>query len=116
MANRDGEVLLRDMRVAFCRCGASENKPLCDGAHLKTGFQHDGSLGTTSPKTGDTGSQKLHIVLLSNGPLLLKGAVEIQSADGQSRIQTIQCALCRCGGSKNKPFCDGTHTKIGFTA
>jgi len=57
------------------------------------------------------------IKVLKNGPLLVEGPLQLLSADGQP----IQCppngfALCRCGASTRKPFCDGTHSKIGFEA
>lgn len=57
------------------------------------------------------------ITSLENGPYLVKGPVTVRDADGgeyRSARETI--ALCRCGGSSNKPFCDGTHSKIGFAA
>lgn len=53
-----------------------------------------------------------------NGPYLIKGPVEIVDPTGQ--VVTVgagkTAALCRCGGSANKPFCDGTHSKVGFQA
>jgi len=57
------------------------------------------------------------ITALENGPYLVKGSVNIQDADG-TRYTTERevIAMCRCGGSTNKPFCDGTHSKIGFAA
>lgn len=51
-----------------------------------------------------------------NGPLLIKGPVRITDPDGQLIRETTQCALCRCGQSANKPFCDATHRRIGFRA
>ncbi|CUS96448.1 Zn-finger domain of CDGSH type-containing protein [Candidatus Kryptobacter tengchongensis] len=54
-----------------------------------------------------------------NGPYLIeieKGNFEV-GRDGESEvIEKKMIALCRCGGSQNKPFCDGTHKKIGFSA
>ena len=54
-----------------------------------------------------------------NGPYKITGAVKVIDADGNEydlseRGDTV--ALCRCGGSTTKPFCDGTHSKIGFEA
>jgi hypothetical protein len=50
-----------------------------------------------------------------NGPLLVKGRVRIVDAGGNVVADVERAALCRCGGSKNKPFCDGTHKTNGFT-
>ena len=50
----------------------------------------------------------------SNGPLLLSGGVRILDADGTLLYEGERAALCRCGGSGNKPFCDGTHKTNGF--
>jgi CDGSH-type Zn-finger protein len=51
-----------------------------------------------------------------NGPNLVKGPVKIVDPDGQEFETDGAVALCRCGHSENKPFCDGTHAKIGFKA
>jgi CDGSH-type Zn-finger protein len=57
------------------------------------------------------------ITPLENGPYLVKGPVIVRDADGtEYRIERETIALCRCGGSTSKPFCDGTHSKIGFAA
>jgi uncharacterized Fe-S cluster protein YjdI len=50
----------------------------------------------------------------ANGPLLLSGGVRILDADGNLLYAGERAALCRCGGSSNKPFCDGTHKTNGF--
>jgi CDGSH-type Zn-finger protein len=57
------------------------------------------------------------ITALENGPYLVKGRVIVRDAD-KSEYETERetIALCRCGGSTTKPFCDGTHSKIGFAA
>jgi CDGSH-type Zn-finger protein len=57
----------------------------------------------------------VQIVACPNGPLLVRGEVEIRTPDGvpvPQRRRTV--ALCRCGKSTIKPFCDGTHKAIGF--
>ena len=51
-----------------------------------------------------------------NGPLIVTGPVELKDADGKSYPVEERMALCRCGASTTKPFCDGTHSKIGFQA
>lgn len=55
----------------------------------------------------------LKIKVLKNAPLLVDGTVEIVLADGTTEVKTNP-ALCRCGASKNKPYCDGSHAKVGF--
>jgi CDGSH-type Zn-finger protein len=57
------------------------------------------------------------IKTLKNGPLLVNGVVELQDSEGNAiPTPSAQFALCRCGASTKKPFCDGTHSKIGFEA
>ena len=56
------------------------------------------------------------IDIIKNGPLIVNGPVELKDADGNSYPAKSRMALCRCGASTTKPFCDGTHSKIGFQA
>ncbi|MFC4334292.1 CDGSH iron-sulfur domain-containing protein [Salininema proteolyticum] len=49
-----------------------------------------------------------------SGPLWVRGAIPVRSADGQEYELRRRVTLCRCGASRNKPFCDGTHAAIGF--
>jgi uncharacterized Fe-S cluster protein YjdI len=58
--------------------------------------------------------QTLEVRASAGGPLLLRGAVRITDADGDVLYEGERAALCRCGGSSNKPFCDGTHKTNGF--
>ena len=52
-----------------------------------------------------------------NGPYLVEGTAVYTDADGnEQKTQGTMVALCRCGASANKPFCDGTHRKIDFKA
>ncbi len=51
---------------------------------------------------------------MPNGPLLVYGNVTVKDASGNLSKKNNVTAFCRCGGSANKPFCDGTHKKIGF--
>jgi uncharacterized Fe-S cluster protein YjdI/CDGSH-type Zn-finger protein len=54
------------------------------------------------------------VELRPNGPMFVRGKVRIQDPSGHLLREDRRIALCRCGGSENKPFCDGTHRKIGF--
>lgn len=170
--------------IALCRCGASENKPFCDGTHKDIGFSGkkerteiypvreyigeeltvvddvgiccDARLCTHgAPETffrwdGDerisepdkeardkvietiracpSGSLaykldgKLHdeffseaeIFISKDGPLHVRGGIEFNDPDGANPPTTDHYTLCRCGASKNKPFCDGAHKDVGF--
>ena len=52
-----------------------------------------------------------------NGPLIVEGPIDLYDTDGNKvALDKPRIALCRCGASSNKPFCDGTHSKIGFQA
>jgi CDGSH-type Zn-finger protein len=55
------------------------------------------------------------ITVTANGPNLLAGNLEIRNEAGELVKTAKRLALCRCGGSSTKPFCDGTHKQIGFT-
>jgi CDGSH-type Zn-finger protein len=57
---------------------------------------------------------KVEIKFAKNGPILVKGECEMVDAEGKKIATKESFALCRCGGSKNKPFCDGTHKTNGF--
>jgi CDGSH-type Zn-finger protein/uncharacterized Fe-S cluster protein YjdI len=101
-------------RATLCRCGASGNKPYCDGSHSKIGFS-----ATGEPPSGKTDMLAVRDGVLAidpqlNGPLRLRGSLEIMSGTGRVVARVTSAYLCRCGGSANKPFCDGTHSKIGF--
>ncbi len=54
------------------------------------------------------------VEVLADGPMLVHGSVIVQTPDGKEEIKQKTTAFCRCGESANKPYCDGTHVKIGF--
>ena len=100
-------------RAALCRCGASKNKPFCDNSHLEAGFEDTGSVGERGPGLTAEGGT-LAIKPLPAGPLLFSGNLTLRAGSGRVAWQGTQVALCRCGASKNKPFCDGSHKAVGF--
>ena len=62
-------------------------------------------------------AEQTKITALDNGPYLVKDPMVVVDPEGNrfpAERETI--ALCRCGGSTTKPFCDGTHSKVGFQA
>lgn len=109
-----GDGTVADTRLALCRCGQSANKPFCDNAHKAAEFTDPGLI--TQPNGSEVDpTGRLAIVPSTNGPLLLRGTFELIAAEGQTVFRGEKAALCRCGGSSNKPFCDGTHKTINFT-
>ena len=56
----------------------------------------------------------LKVKLFKNGPIHMEGKFNIVLPDGTKEVKEGTIHLCRCGSSKNKPFCDGTHAKVGF--
>jgi CDGSH-type Zn-finger protein/uncharacterized Fe-S cluster protein YjdI len=101
-------------RATFCRCGKSENKPFCDNSHRKAEFVATGEPVTIVSDPLEERGGALRIAPIADGPLEILGNLEICSGTGRTVFRTESARLCRCGGSANKPFCDGTHARIGF--
>ena len=103
-----------DASVVLCRCGRSLNKPYCDGTHIRVGFRDDAIAVEDVAQSGvPSGTTRLTIVPLPNGPLKCVGPLMVSGADG--RVQSVHdVSLCRCGASATKPYCDETHKHIGF--
>lgn len=102
-------------RTALCRCGQSEHKPFCDNSHEQAGFQDYGAVGQLGEELNQTG-EKLTIKPVKDGPLMLSGNLTIVASSGREAWRGTDVALCRCGASKNKPFCDGSHQAADFKA
>jgi len=54
--------------------------------------------------------------LEADGPIYVKGGIDIVDGEGALKLRDVRVAFCRCGASRNKPFCDGSHKETGFTA
>jgi len=178
-----GEALETKEVTALCRCGHSQNKPYCDGAHKAQGFTderdpertpdaredyvgkqvtiHDnrgacahagfctdqlssvfrmgtepwidadgasieevkaavdacpsGALSYTidGVEHRDHGGEP-QILVAPKGPYVVKGGIEIADVEWGTGVSREHCDLCRCGESKNKPFCDGSHWNSSF--
>jgi CDGSH-type Zn-finger protein len=126
LVNSKGERLEGRHGIALCRCGASQKKPFCDSSHIRIGFSDearpgpapDGAAGGDSTgiaRHGPTEAAASHpcIRIARNGPYEVEG-FDLAVANWPEGVSRERYALCRCGGSKNKPFCDGTHERIGF--
>ena len=56
------------------------------------------------------------LTVLDNGPVIVKGDFSVTDGESNPYPKQQQVAICRCGASANKPFCDGAHVKAGFEA
>jgi CDGSH-type Zn-finger protein/uncharacterized Fe-S cluster protein YjdI len=115
VVDADGNLLLRDRRVAFCRCGQSAYKPFCDGRHAQVGFHASDGMPNPQVKKARPDSGTLKVTVTHNGPLVFEGPVTLRSPVLGDEHQGSKGALCRCGASGNKPFCDGAHVAAGFS-
>nr|WP_321498297.1 CDGSH iron-sulfur domain-containing protein [uncultured Methanolobus sp.] len=199
--SKDGPFIVKDLKtlrnskgvfietgpsVALCRCGESENKPFCDGAHLHSSFsgkkENNADMATESTRVDFVGKEiiihdnravcshighcilklpgvfrkgekpwidpdaadpeeiarvirtcpsgalsytlkgLLHkdyphepeIFMVKNGPYHAIGSIELEDKEDSKPETSDHYALCRCGKSKSKPFCDGTHIDTEF--
>jgi CDGSH-type Zn-finger protein len=112
----DGKLIARQTETWLCRCGESANKPYCDGSHSKAPFRDTSEPQPAAPATQPTAGGVLRVGLRVNGPLRIDGGCEVRHPVAGLIFAGQQTALCRCGQSGNKPFCDGTHRSVGFVA
>ncbi|REL38426.1 hypothetical protein DYD21_00275 [Rhodohalobacter sp. SW132] len=113
--DHEGNTILEDTRFALCRCGASVNKPACDNSHKKFDFEAGTNADSSklpAPENGE--SDKLIVKLMKNGPAILEGTYTVESGSMDPLTSDKGVALCRCGESATKPFCDGNHKEVGF--
>lgn len=103
-------------RATLCRCGQSKNKPYCDNSHIAAEFAASGEPATIASVALASRGGVLAITPYPNGPLGVVGPVEIISGTGRTIDRAEKTTLCRCGNSGRKPYCDGTHKRIGFVA
>lgn len=103
-------------RATLCRCGQSKNKPFCDGAHAAAGFAATGEPAARDSQPLAARDGVLSVQPLPDGSLKISGNLEIVSGTGRTINRVTEVFLCRCGESKNKPYCDGSHKAAGFRA
>jgi CDGSH-type Zn-finger protein/uncharacterized Fe-S cluster protein YjdI len=103
-------------RATLCRCGQSSRKPWCDGSHVAANFQASGEPRSGSVEALAVRNGPLAVTPLKNGPLQVRGNLEICAGTGRTVARVTEARLCRCGQSKNKPFCDLSHLAAGFVA
>ncbi len=103
-------------RATLCRCGQSKNKPYCDGSHSAAGFTATGEPAARESAALPIRNGALDVQPRPNGPLKVVGPVEMIAGTGHTIHRGQEFYLCRCGESKTKPYCDGSHKAAGFTA
>lgn len=103
-------------RATLCRCGHSANKPFCDGAHAGAGFTATGEPAAKEFTALEVRNGPVNVQPLKDGPLMVTGNLEVVSGTGRTTDKVVKTFLCRCGQSKTKPYCDGSHKAAGFTA
>ena len=112
LVDSEGERMETGKKAALCRCGASRNKPFCDGSHRSAGFESAFSPAEGG-KSGGEGDKLIRV--LRNGPYEVCGNMRLGIEDDSGLCDDDPYYLCRCGASRNKPFCDGSHKESGFS-
>jgi CDGSH-type Zn-finger protein/uncharacterized Fe-S cluster protein YjdI len=101
-------------RLTLCRCGASTHKPFCDGSHTTVNFVASGEVAAVESKPLMQRDGPLTIESTPDGPLHVTGNLEVVTGTGKTVNRVTDTWLCRCGQSKKKPYCDGSHREVGF--
>jgi CDGSH-type Zn-finger protein len=113
----DGEQITHEHRLTLCRCGMSRNQPFCDNSHLRRSWEsgptNEPQDDWPPPREG-AGAEATKIITKSDASLDLRGHLRIYHSDGRPLAELGRVLLCRCGQSRNKPFCDGSHETAEF--
>jgi len=112
LVSEDGAVQYAN-HLTLCRCGASNSKPNCDGQHLEREFLNTGKITDVSEIAPSQRASKITISCIKDGPITFRGRLRLHNQFGQECVK-MRGSLCRCGHSASKPFCDGSHQRVGF--
>lgn len=112
LVREDGTVQYAN-HLALCRCGGSNSKPTCDGQHLEVEFLNPGKISQASDIPSSNRPSKITISCIKDGPITFRGRLRLHNQFGQECVK-MRGSLCRCGQSASKPFCDGSHERVGF--
>lgn len=106
--DEDSREIDTDQRLTLCRCGFTKNPPFCDNSHLEHRWRSGTAEKLEDPNVEDT-DDPTTIAPQTNGPLELSGRIIVVAPGGQVLGDLNEVALCRCGRSESKPYCDGSH-------
>ncbi len=112
LVHDDGTVQYAN-HLTLCRCGHSGSKPNCDGQHLDMEFLNPGKISEASEIAASQRPSKLTLSCIKDGPITFRGRLRLHNQFGQECVK-MRGSLCRCGQSASKPFCDGSHSRVGF--
>jgi CDGSH-type Zn-finger protein len=112
IVDEDGKVTYAN-HIDLCRCGKSRSKPTCDNQHIEVEFLHSGRMQEVSDAPASDRPTKITLSCNKDGPVTFRGRLRLHNSIGQECTK-VRGALCRCGQSTNKPFCDGSHERTGF--
>jgi CDGSH-type Zn-finger protein/uncharacterized Fe-S cluster protein YjdI len=113
----EGEEIAHETRLTLCRCGLSRNPPFCDNSHIRRRWESgDTAAPLKEPPPPREGAAEGPTKIVPQGDQSLKvtGHVRVQDTEGELLCEAGRVFLCRCGNSRNKPFCDGSHERVGF--
>jgi CDGSH-type Zn-finger protein len=112
LVREDGTVQYAN-HLTLCRCGSSNSKPTCDEQHLEREFLNPGKISEASEIPASSRPSKITISCIKDGPITFRGRLRLHNEFGQECVK-MRGSLCRCGHSASKPFCDGSHERVGF--
>lgn len=112
LVHEDGTVQYAN-HLTLCRCGHSGSKPNCDNRHLEREFLNPGKISEASEIAASQRPSKITISCIKDGPITFRGRMRMHNQFGQECVK-MRGSLCRCGQSASKPFCDGSHNRVGF--
>lgn len=112
LVHEDGSVQYAN-HLSLCRCGRSRSKPTCDQSHVAAEFLHSGKIHEVSEIAASERPSKITVSCIKDGPITFRGRMRLHNQFGQECVK-MRGSLCRCGQSASKPFCDGSHSRVGF--
>ena len=112
LVHEDGSIQYAN-HLSLCRCGHSGSKPVCDDQHVDMEFLDSGKIFEVSETSASSRPNRITISYIKDGPITFLGRVRLHNQFGQECVK-MRGSLCRCGQSASKPFCDGSHSRVGF--